>query len=82
MAPVRKVGRVLASILAFGTLFGVAVPWYWSAAGLPEDRLMIGVPLWFFVAVSGSVLISLLAAWILRTPWPAELDALEEDGES
>jgi hypothetical protein len=59
-------------LLLFIVLFLIAVPWYWRVLGWSSTSIVVGVPVWFAVAVMGSITVSALAAWFLRTPWPAE----------
>ena len=66
----RQAGR--GRIALFIVLFAVAIPWYWRAAGFSPDARTWGMPTWFVVSVAGSFAISLVAAWQLRSPWPAE----------
>jgi len=52
------------------------VPWYWSEG---DTELLLGVPRWAAVAVGVSVCVSAFTAWLLRNPWPDEVDG---EGES
>jgi hypothetical protein len=49
----------------------VGVPWYWSA---DDTTMILGVPAWVAVAIGVSFVTSAFTAWLLRKPWPEELD--------
>ena len=50
----------------------IAIPWYW-----PEDTqaLVLGLPVWVFVAIVVSVITSVFTAFILvRYSWNTDID--------
>jgi len=61
-------------LLAYLVLFGFAVPWYWQFLPVSNTALILGMPVWAFGAVSGSLFISLFSGWILLRRWPCEVD--------
>ena len=63
-------------ILAVYFLFLVTgIPWYWSD---DVSRLVLGFPVWFFVAIIVSIATSVFTAFILlRYPWKIEEESDE-----
>ena len=57
----------------------IGIPWYW-----PDDvsRLVLGLPVWFFVAILVSVCASVFTAFLLlRYPWKIEEETEEGSDE-
>jgi len=52
-------------------LLAIGIPWYW-----PADNLVIvfGMPGWVIVAIGVSFVASVFTAWLLRKPWPGEME--------
>ena len=57
----------------------VSIPWYWWL--VPQAmaiRPVIGLPLWVFVSICGSAIISCYTCWLLMRSWPGEAEELEQ----
>ncbi|QVQ53989.1 hypothetical protein J4H86_09930 [Spiractinospora alimapuensis] len=52
----------------------VSVPWYWPAGTL--EPVVLGLPLWAWTTLAGSVALCGYLSWLCATQWP---DADEED---
>ena len=68
--------EVWISIVYFLLLI-IAIPWYW-----PKDTqlLVLGLPVWVFVAILVSVLASIFTAFILlRYPWNMDFDKEKDE---
>ncbi len=64
-------------LLIYGLLLLLGVPWYWGFVGQDPPRLWWGAPAWFVVAVLASAATSSVTAFLLRRPWPEELEPSE-----
>ena len=64
--------------VTFVILSLIAVPWYWQFFPQLAMTRWLGMPSWVVGSVAASLCVSLFTAWLLRRPWPAEVESQEE----
>jgi hypothetical protein len=58
-------------MIVYIALMAIGIPWYWPSS---DYSIIFGMPQWVVMAIGVSFVASAFTAWLLRQPWPGELD--------